>query len=134
MAEPFWYAHRIRDFLLWGDVTTESHVRFNGERMALLPTVPGKHHDCYPIDDSAAIRSICDRLGASVTKGELARNIACEVEKYLVFDLQVICGRLHHEIEHLPSPYREAVRPFFIEQTVRDPSPFIADDSLRILS
>jgi uncharacterized protein (UPF0305 family) len=103
-------------FPLCGDVTKESHVRFNGERMASHPTVTGKHNDCYPIDDSAAIRSICDRLGASVTKGELARNIACEVEKYSVFDLQVICGRLHHEIEHLPSPYREAVRPFFIEQ------------------
>ncbi len=94
----------------------ESHVRSNGENMALLPPVPGQHHDCSPRDDSAAIRGICIRLGASATKGELARNIAGEVEKYSVFDLQVICGRLHHEIERLPSPYREAVRPFFIEQ------------------
>jgi uncharacterized protein (UPF0305 family) len=84
--------------------------------MALLPDVPGNGPaDCL-IDDYTAIRTICTRLAASATKSELARTIASEVEKYSVFDLQVICGRLHHEVERLPSPYREAVRPFFIEQ------------------
>ena len=84
--------------------------------MALLPTAPGKGPAGYSIDDYMAIRSACTRLMASTTKGELARTIAFEAERYSVFDLQVICGRLHHEVERLPSPYREAVRPFFIEQ------------------
>jgi uncharacterized protein (UPF0305 family) len=84
--------------------------------MALLPTIPGNGPAGCPIDEYTAIRTICTRLAASATKGELGRNIAFEVERYSVFDLQVICGRLHHEIECLPSPYREAVRPFFIEQ------------------
>jgi uncharacterized protein (UPF0305 family) len=84
--------------------------------MALLPTAPGNGSAGYSIDDYGAIQSACTRLMASTTKGELARIIAFEVERYSVFDLQVICGRLHHEVERLPSPYREAVRPFFIEQ------------------
>jgi uncharacterized protein (UPF0305 family) len=86
------------------------------EGMALLPSVPGNGPSGCLIDDYSAIRTTCTRLAASATKAELARNIACEVEKYSVFDLQVICGRLHHEVERLPSPYREAVRPFFIDQ------------------
>lgn len=84
--------------------------------MALLPTVPGNGPAAYSVDDYTAIRSVCTRLEASTTRGELARNIVFEVERYSVFDLQVICGRLHHEVERLPSPYREAVRPFFLEQ------------------
>ena len=84
--------------------------------MALLPDVPGNDPAGRQIDDYIAIQTSCSRLAASATKGELVRNLACEVERYSVFDLQVICGRLHHEVERLPSPYREAVRPFFIEQ------------------
>lgn len=84
--------------------------------MAMLPTVPGNGPTGFSIDDYTAIMTTCSRLLASATKGELARTIAREVERYSVFDLQVICGRLHHEVERLPSPYREAVRPFFIEQ------------------
>jgi uncharacterized protein (UPF0305 family) len=86
------------------------------ERMALLPDIPGNDPSVCPIDEYTAIQTTCARLAASATKGELGRTIACEVERYSVFDLQVICGRLHHEVERLPSPYREAVRPFFIEQ------------------
>jgi uncharacterized protein (UPF0305 family) len=39
-----------------------------------------------------------------------------EVQTFTVFDLQIIGGRLNSEIEKLPSPYREAIRPFFREQ------------------
>jgi len=84
--------------------------------MALVPDIPGNDTTGCPIEEYTAIQAICTRLAASATKGELGRTIAGEVERYSVFDLQVICGRLHHEIERLPSPYREAVRPFFIEQ------------------
>lgn len=86
------------------------------KEMTLLPTVPGNGPAGFTMDDYTAIRSTCSRLLASTTKGELAKNIACELERYSVLDLQVICGRLHHEVERLPSPYREAVRPFFIDQ------------------
>ena len=102
--------------------------------MALLPDVPGNDPAGCQIDDYTAIQTSCTRLAASATKGELVRNLACEVERYSVFDLQVICGRLHHEVERLPSPYREAVRPFFIEQAVRDPSSPVADVSFRVIS
>jgi hypothetical protein len=33
-----------------------------------------------------------------------------------MFDLQIIGGRLNSEIDKLPSPYRESIRPFFREQ------------------
>jgi len=84
--------------------------------MGMLPTVPGNGPSGYSVADYAAIRDICEQLKASSTKGELAEKIARELDKYSVFALQVICGRLHHEVERLPSPYREAVRPFFIQQ------------------
>jgi uncharacterized protein (UPF0305 family) len=33
-----------------------------------------------------------------------------------MFDLQIIGGRLNNEIDKLPSPYRESIRPYFREQ------------------
>jgi hypothetical protein len=33
-----------------------------------------------------------------------------------MFDLQIIGGRLNSDIEKLPTPYREAIRPYFREQ------------------
>lgn len=84
--------------------------------MTLLPSVSRNGRAGFSIDDYREIREICERLGTSSTRAALARTIACEVGRYSVFDLQVICGRLHHEVDRLPSPYREAVRPFFIEQ------------------
>jgi hypothetical protein len=38
------------------------------------------------------------------------------VQQYSLFDLQIIGGRLYNEIEKLPSPYREAIRPYFNKQ------------------
>jgi uncharacterized protein (UPF0305 family) len=62
------------------------------------------------------IRDIAERLGAARTKGELGAFLAHEILKYTLFDLQIIGGRLNNEIEKLPSPYREAIRPHFREQ------------------
>ncbi len=42
--------------------------------------------------------------------------IADLVGRYPAFDLQVIGGRLKNEVDRLPSPYREAIRPYFAEQ------------------
>src|SRR5512136_624192 len=58
----------------------------------------------------------CDRLAKARTRGELGLLIAREMQAYSVFELQVISGRIHHEINRLPSPYREAVRPYFLQQ------------------
>jgi len=62
------------------------------------------------------IRDIAVRLGAARTKGELGSLLAREILKYTLFDLQIIGGRLNNEIDKLPSPYREAIRPYFREQ------------------
>jgi uncharacterized protein (UPF0305 family) len=64
----------------------------------------------------AEIRAIAERIGTARTKGELSTLLAREVRQYSLFDLQIIGGRLNAEIEHLPSPYREAIRPYFREQ------------------
>jgi hypothetical protein len=66
--------------------------------------------------DAEHIRAIAKRLCAARTKGELGAAIAAEVEKYSLFELQVIGGRMYSEVEKLPSPYREKIRPYFTEQ------------------
>jgi uncharacterized protein (UPF0305 family) len=69
--------------------------------------------------ENAEYRAISDtarRIGAARTKGGLGMILAHEVARYSIFDLQVIGGRLCSEIEKLPSPYRENIRPFFREQ------------------
>lgn len=67
-------------------------------------------------DAGAAIRDIAARLATARTRGELAAMVAQEIAAYSLFDLQIIGGRLNSDIEKLPSPYREAVRPFFHRQ------------------
>ena len=59
------------------------------------------------------IRTIVGRLAPARTKGELLALLVHELHTYSLFDLQIIGGRLNSEIERLPSPYREAVRPYF---------------------
>ncbi len=59
------------------------------------------------------IRKIAARIAAARTKGELFAILVCELEQYSLFDLQIIGGRLNSEVEKLPSPYREAVLPYF---------------------
>jgi uncharacterized protein (UPF0305 family) len=67
-------------------------------------------------DPSIAIRAVAARLATARTKGELGKLLACEVRTYSLFDLQIIGGRLNSEIQILPSPYRENIRPHFREQ------------------
>ncbi len=62
------------------------------------------------------IAAVCRTCGAARTKGDLSRAIAEAVGRFSVLDLQVIGGRLKNEVDRLPSPYREAIRPFFAEQ------------------
>ncbi|MDD4138546.1 MAG: DUF2115 domain-containing protein [Methanoregula sp.] len=67
--------------------------------------------------ESCDINRTVHLLSSARTRGELGTIIAHEVQKYTLFDLQIIGGRLNAEIEMLPSPYREAVAPYFREQS-----------------
>jgi uncharacterized protein (UPF0305 family) len=67
-------------------------------------------------DSGTTIRDTAARLHSVQTKGELGTIIVQEIAAYSLFDLQIIGGRLNSDIEKLPSPYREAIRPYFREQ------------------
>ena len=64
----------------------------------------------------AAIRDTAARLQSAGTKGELGILVAREIAGYSLFDLQIIGGRLNSDIGKLPSPYREAIGPYFQKQ------------------
>ncbi len=67
-------------------------------------------------DSRTAIRDTAARLRSARTRGGLGSVVAQEIAGYSLFDLQIIGGRLNSDIEKLPSPYREAIRPYFREQ------------------
>ena len=67
-------------------------------------------------DPAASIRDTALRLQSARTKGELGVLVAREISTYSLFDLQIIGGRLNSDIAKLPSPYREAIRPYFRDQ------------------
>ena len=67
-------------------------------------------------DERVYIHRACTRLLESETKGELGTAIAKEITHFSMYDLQVIGGKLNREIDRLPSPYRESVRPCFHTQ------------------
>ena len=62
------------------------------------------------------ISGVAGQMMAAESRGQLGAVLAAEALKYSMFDLQVISGRLIQEVNRLPSPYRENVRPFFMEQ------------------
>jgi hypothetical protein len=82
--------------------------------MAAQPAAAGLMEEFS--EDVPAIRSIADRLRNARSRGELGTLVAHEVLTYSLFELQVIGGRLNNEIDRLPSPYRERLRPYFKEQ------------------
>jgi uncharacterized protein (UPF0305 family) len=73
---------------------------------------PPEHHE----KRGRVIRDIVVRLKSVRTKGELGSLLVHEIQSYTMFDLQIIGGRLNSEIDKLPSPYRESIRPYFREQ------------------
>jgi uncharacterized protein (UPF0305 family) len=77
----------------------------------LLLQPPGK-----PARACNDIQEIADRLSTAQTKAELGLILIHEMRLYTIFDLQIIGGRLNNEIDKLPSPYREKIRPYFREQ------------------
>lgn len=80
-----------------------------------MPLTPSED-DEYTADH---VRAIAERLRSARTSGGLGEILAREAGKYSLFDLQIIGGRLNAEIEKLPSPYREAVAPYFRDQLFR---------------
>lgn len=50
------------------------------------------------------------------SKKELAQALSQEILKFSIYDLQSISARLEKDINILPSPYREKIRPYFLEQ------------------
>jgi len=83
-----------------------------------------------------SIREIMERVRKSRTQGELGLALVWEIQRYSLFDLQIIGGRLNSEIEKLPSPYREAVRPYFRDQLFKKHHQILAmhrDNSLNNL-
>lgn len=54
--------------------------------------------------------------GNTGTRGELAEAVASEILQYSLYELQVIGGKVRNEVDKLPSPYREKVRPYFQQQ------------------
>ena len=71
--------------------------------------------DQFPTE-AALIRETAHRISSATTKAGLLDILAKEMGHYSIFDLQLIGGRLNNEIRKLPSPYREAIRPYFIKQ------------------
>ena len=67
-------------------------------------------------ESAEMIKKVAERLASARTKGDLGSLLAEEVTQYSAFDLQIIGGRLNKEIENLPSPYREKIKPYFCEQ------------------
>lgn len=66
--------------------------------------------------ERCTILETATRLSFAKTRGELGEIIADEVIRFSLFDLQLIGGIQYREVEKLPSPYREAIRPYFREQ------------------
>ncbi len=61
-------------------------------------------------------REIFGRIIGVRGKRELAEALAGELGRFNVLDLQRISASLELEINKLPSPYREKIRPYFTEQ------------------
>ena len=66
--------------------------------------------------EADAIERTARRMTTAATKGELGSILAEEVGRYSIRDLQILGGRLYAEMNRLPSPYRERVRPYITEQ------------------
>ena len=73
----------------------------------------------FPTADETSLRRVCEavrRLGEARTRGELGEAVAREVEAFSLAELQAIGGSIRNEVDKLPSPYREKIRPYFHEQ------------------
>jgi Uncharacterized protein conserved in archaea len=58
---------------------------------------------------------IFEEIAGITEKSVLADALACELARYSVYDIMKMRARLDSETNQLPPPYRENVRPYFIE-------------------
>ncbi|KQC09627.1 MAG: hypothetical protein APR55_10125 [Methanolinea sp. SDB] len=75
--------------------------------------------DTIPDQDDIEYKRVAKavrRMASARTRGELAETIAEEISTYSLYELQVIGGTVKNEIDRLPSPYRERIRPYFDKQ------------------
>ena len=73
----------------------------------------------YAGEYSQAYSQVFGMLKKIDNKGALGQALALEAQKYSIVDLQQISARLAREINNLPSPYKEKITPYFIEQFFR---------------
>jgi uncharacterized protein (UPF0305 family) len=74
-------------------------------------TIPGPDDTAY-----ARVAKSVRRMAYASTRGELGAAIADEISSFSLYELQVIGGTVKNEVDKLPSPYREKIRPYFEEQ------------------
>jgi len=73
----------------------------------------------FPAADEVSLRRVCNavqHMGEARNRGELGEAVAREVETFSLAELQAIGGSIRNEVDRLPSPYREKIRPYFNEQ------------------
>lgn len=75
-------------------------------------------HTQTPGPEIDHIRDVCTRLAEARSRGEAGTLIAREISSYSLFDLQVIMGRVRHDIHRLPPSYRNAAGPYLLSQIV----------------
>jgi uncharacterized protein (UPF0305 family) len=67
-------------------------------------------------DFSTRLDNAIRYMEAARTKRDLGEFIAREISRYTVHELQLIGGKMKLEVDKLPQPYREKVRPYFEKQ------------------
>ena len=82
----------------------------------MKPTTAAIPEETSVLNEHDRIRAITFRLAMANSKGALEIILGEVVSQYTLADLQMIGGRLYAEVVNLPSPYREQVRPYFVEQ------------------
>lgn len=68
----------------------------------------------YPMTEKSF--QVFSTIQHMTSKKEVATALAKEISRFSIYDLGVISASLEHEINLLPSPYRERIQPHFREQ------------------
>jgi uncharacterized protein (UPF0305 family) len=99
-------------------LAADSYKNGNDQIVPVSMSVPS-NSAAYPGADPVSFRRVREavcRMGECRTRGELGEAIAQVVEKYSLAELQAIGGSIRNEVDRLPAPYREKIRPYFQEQ------------------
>jgi uncharacterized protein (UPF0305 family) len=130
----FFFIQLSKLVLIWGKPEKDTSLFFLFPEIFLYQsrnqreTCMSMHSSDEEEYTSERIREIMERVRQARTKGDLGLVLVQEIQRYSLFDLQIIGGRLNSEIERLPSPYREAVRPYFRDQLFKKHHQILAMD------